>query len=561
MLKQGYVLADKYEILKQLGRGGFSTVYLAMNQMLNQQWVIKEVRKDIDPAALKRVMREAKIMIGFDYPMIPRITEIIESEEATYIVMDYVSGKSLAYELKANGPMPQETVVKWGIQICDVMNYLHSQDPPIIYHDLKPGNIILKEPEHNLKLLDFGEARPLINGDAPGGGKTKQYAAPEQQTATRGPTDQRTDIYCIGTTLYRLLTGEFPPMPPETVGSVRQRFPSLGISKGMDNIIRKCTSHDPNKRFQSALELKKALENMELWDEDYIKRQKRKIWRSLGAAIAAVVCLVGGIAFSAAAKHANSQTYESLVATSYDNADAVNNYLEAISIDGTNPGAYMKLVELFSKREQFGDQQSQILTSAYDSHKNGFNMSDIEMQGLNYQIGKLYFTQYVGDNNSFRSRVLKAESYFSLVVEHGGEEFENYRLANAYDTICRFFESFVLSENSVQEPTEEDYRQFIAAMDTCISDMQSYKDADAAYTRLTLYQRLLEVIRANARGMVVNGITRDEARSLVTNVKTAIRNESVTQEKSLALQEELKLEADNVLEDVEREYNSVKGGG
>ena len=274
MLAVGTVLDNKYEIIKQIGKGGTSLVYLAMNQKLNQQWVIKEIRSELDAAAKNRMLQEARLMMTFDHPAIPRIVDILDN---TYIVMDYVSGQSLAHELKEHGPVSQETAVEWGKQICNVLVYLHSQDPPIIYHDLKPGNIILKMPERNLKLIDFGEARKCVNGNAPGGGKTREYAAPEQQTETRGNTDPRTDIYCFGTTMYRLLTGQFVPPYPEPVGSIRERFPQLQISKGMDNIIRKCTRKDPDRRFQSAEELMQALDNIVLWDEDYLAKQKRKI--------------------------------------------------------------------------------------------------------------------------------------------------------------------------------------------------------------------------------------------------------------------------------------------
>lgn len=190
MLETGTVLDEKYEILKQIGEGGTSTVYLAMNQRLNQQWVIKEINSYADSSKIQRVLKEARMMMSFDNPAIPRIVDILERQNVTYIIMDYVSGQSLAHELKVHGPQPQEVVVDWAQQICSVLVYLHSLNPPIVYHDLKPGNIILKEPERNLKLIDFGEARPCINGDAPGGGKTKEYAAPEQQKETRGKTDE-----------------------------------------------------------------------------------------------------------------------------------------------------------------------------------------------------------------------------------------------------------------------------------------------------------------------------------------------------------------------------------
>ena len=115
MLQNGFVLDGKYEIIKRIGGGATSNVYLAMNPKLNQQWVIKEISKQ--NKVMKRVLREAKLMMGFDNPSIPRIVDILEKDQFTYIIMDYVSGQSLAFELVRKGPRPQDTVVEWGKQI------------------------------------------------------------------------------------------------------------------------------------------------------------------------------------------------------------------------------------------------------------------------------------------------------------------------------------------------------------------------------------------------------------------------------------------------------------
>ena len=559
MLAVGTVLDNKYEIIKQIGKGGTSLVYLAMNQKLNQQWVIKEIRSELDAAAKNRMLQEARLMMTFDHPAIPRIVDILDN---TYIVMDYVSGQSLAHELKEHGPVSQETAVEWVKQICNVLVYLHSQDPPIIYHDLKPGNIILKMPERNLKLIDFGEARKCVNGNAPGGGKTREYAAPEQQTETRGNTDPRTDIYCFGTTMYRLLTGQFVPPYPEPVGSIRERFPQLQISKGMDNIIRKCTRKDPDRRFQSAEELMQALDNIVLWDEDYLAKQKRKIHLCVGSLAAAAVMLVAGIGFNRGAAFQDSQTYESLIGTeaALGYESQVNNYLEAVALNGQDTRAYTKLVEAYQSNGVFGDEQSQQLGNAYNANKAGFTMSDPDMVELNYQIGHLYFNMYTGDGNAFRSRIQKAQGYFTYVVEYGSATDEHYQIASSYKTLCDFFTSFVLNDSSVLEPTEEDYRAMMAAIETCMEDMQGYTSSDAAYTRLTLYQKIMDAVNTNIRGFAQNGIEQTEVRQLVQNTLNHVRNESVTQPTSVALQISIVDQGEDVLDNITREYDSMKRG-
>lgn len=560
MLKNGSVLDGKYEILKQIGEGGFSKVYLAMNQRLNQQWVIKEIEKSANKKDMTQVMKEANLMKNFDHPAIPRIVDILDREDGTYIIMDYVSGQSLAHELKVNGPQPQEVVIEWAKQICNVLVYLHSLNPPIVYHDLKPGNIILKEPEKTLKLLDFGEARPCINGNAPGGGRTQQYAAPEQQKETRGNTDERTDIYCFGTTIYRLLTGQFPPKLPEPVGSIRERFPELQISKGMDNIIRKCTQIDPKKRFQSAAELAKALDNIQLWDEDYLKRLNNRIRNVVITGIASVVLLATGIGFNRAAAYVNSQNYNVLVETqkSETHETKVANYKSAIEIDGADTRAYECLTEAYEDNGTFGTAESQELSTLYNQNKDKFDMTKVEYAQLNYEIGRLYFNMYTGDNESFRERILKAHSYFQLVAENSSEEFENYKMAKSYYTLCDFFKQYVLQKDSVNEPVKEDYENMMAAVSACLTDMQNYEASDAAYTRLNLYSSTLDMLNVNIKGLTDKEIPRRDVETLIEKIGEAAAEESVTQEKSLEKQEHIVTQVENILDNVEREYDTVE---
>ncbi len=562
MLEKGYVLDGRFEILKQIGEGGTSTVYLAMNQKLNQQWVIKEIKTPKDSADTQRVLKEARMMMSFDNPAIPRIVDIIETDQETYIVMDYVSGQSLAHELKANGPQEQEIVIDWAKQICSVLAYLHSLEPPIIYHDLKPGNIILKEPERNLKLIDFGEARPCVNGNAPGGGKTKEYAAPEQQKECRGKTDQRTDIYCFGTTLYRLLTGKFPPRSPQPVGSIREAFPELQISKGMDNIIRKCTQVNPEKRFQSAQELMHALNNIQLWDGDYLKRLKRRIYIFITMLVlSGVLCLVG-FGFSKLADYTNNQNYDILVETekSVDYQTKVDNYLNAISINGADTRAYMRLLEAYEDNNQFGDAESQQITTLYNANKNSFDMASADVLELNYRIARAYFDMYSGEGGSFRARILKAQNYFQYVCDNGTSSYENYSISLSYYTLCNFYVTYVLSENSVQEPTKDDYNNMLLALEDCMQHMKDHYAGDAAYIRLVMYENILNMINVNLRGLAVNGIERAQAEEVIQSILDACQAESVTQKLSIEKQDSIEALVEDILDNVSREYSSLERG-
>ena len=156
MAEIGSVIDGKYEILRKIGQGGMSVVYLAMDTHLNKQWAVKEIRKKgngkDDVVIVNSLLAEANMMKKLDHPSLPRIVDIIDNGETIFVVMDYIEGESLDKILLEYGPQPEELVIGWAKQLCDVLSYLHSQKPPIIYRDMKPANIMLK-PEEILKSL------------------------------------------------------------------------------------------------------------------------------------------------------------------------------------------------------------------------------------------------------------------------------------------------------------------------------------------------------------------------------------------------------------------------
>ena len=204
MLEIGTIVDGKYKILNKIGQGGMSTVYLAMNERANKQWAIKEVRKDgtKDYEFVKQgLVAETDILKRLNHPHLPSIIDVIDCDDTFLIVMDYIEGRTLDYWLKKEGAQPQERVVEWAKQICDVLGYLHSRKPPIIYRDLKPSNVMLK-PDGQIMIIDFGTAREFkeYNAEDTRCLGTQGYAAPEQYGG-HGQTDGRTDIYNLGATM------------------------------------------------------------------------------------------------------------------------------------------------------------------------------------------------------------------------------------------------------------------------------------------------------------------------------------------------------------------------
>ena len=162
MARLGEIIDGKYEVLREIGRGGMSIVYLAMDVRLNKQWAIKEVRRsgndENSRVTVQSLIAEANMIKKLDHPALPRIVDIIENEETIFVVMDYIEGEPMDKVLATYGAQPQEAVIEWGKQLCDVLDYLHTRRPPIIYRDMKPGNIMLR-PDGTIKVFDFGIAR------------------------------------------------------------------------------------------------------------------------------------------------------------------------------------------------------------------------------------------------------------------------------------------------------------------------------------------------------------------------------------------------------------------
>ena len=340
MLEIGSLVDGKYKILNKVGQGGMSVVYLAMNEKANKQWAVKEVRKDgvLDFESVKQgLVAETDILKKLSHPNLPSIVDVIDTEDSFIIIMDYIQGNSLNKALEEYGAQPQENVIEWAKQLCDVLGYLHSRVPPIIYRDMKPANIMLK-PDGNVTLIDFGTAREfkaknLADTTCLG---TVGYAAPEQ-FGGMGQTDARTDIYCLGATLYHLVTGMNPCEPPYEIKPIRDINPAL--SSGLERIILKCTQRDPNDRYQSAAELMYALEHYEEIDDIYKKKQKKKlVWFLVSCAMTLVFAATAVWGYFAA-ENKKSENYDVILKS----ADETKDYYDAIRTDPTKTTAYLQL--------------------------------------------------------------------------------------------------------------------------------------------------------------------------------------------------------------------------
>lgn len=302
-------------------------------------------------------MAEIDTLKRLKHPYLPSIVDVIEDDETFIIVMDYVEGRSLDKILEEHGVQQESGVVEWAKQLCDVLGYLHSRTPAIIYRDMKPANVMLK-PDGTVTLIDFGTAKNYeINYGETTGIGTIGYAAPEQYIGSGlGRTDARTDIYCLGMTLYHLLTGQDPCRNLISDTSIRAVNPAL--SRGLDSIIRKCTAHQPEDRYQSCEELMYDLENYEILEPLYKKKQKRKFSIFIGTLAASVLCVAAGLTFHFAASAKASETYNNLLyeaSRSVDYDTKISLYEQCMELPdmGGRKDAYLGMIQAFKEMMQY----------------------------------------------------------------------------------------------------------------------------------------------------------------------------------------------------------------
>ncbi len=256
------IIKKRYKIIKTLGTGGMGSVYLAHDLEKDMSVSIKEMHKISDPVERAKDIgqfgKEAKFLTKLSHPNLPRLYEFFFEDERPYLVMEYIEGKTLEAIMEENPkPVKEEQILQWAIELCEVLHYLHSQTPQIIFRDLKLSNIMLDK-EGKIKLIDFGIARefnPRKDTDTIRMGSVGY--APMEQYAKGGQTDERTDIYALGVCLHTLLTKNDPATTPFSFQDVYKYNPS--VSRSLNNIIMKALDIKPEKRFQSVMELLEKL--------------------------------------------------------------------------------------------------------------------------------------------------------------------------------------------------------------------------------------------------------------------------------------------------------------
>ena len=559
MAQIGQVIDGKYEILKLIGRGGMSEVYLAMDKRLNKQWAVKEIPKRArdrnNEIVIQSAIAEANLIKQLDHPAIVRIVDIIDNADVIYIIEDYIEGETLNTILENNGAQPQEMVIDWAMQICEALEYLHTRKPPVIYRDMKPANVMLK-PDGNIKVIDFGIAREYKDqsmADTVSLG-TKGYAAPEQ-FGGRGQTDARTDIYCLGVTLYHLVTGQNPCEPPYEIYPIRHWNPQL--SAGLEAIIQKCTQMNPADRYQSCAELLYALHHYEEYGAAYRARQKRKLNIFIGtAAAAAVFALVGVFGLAMRTQTNNADYTQNMIQAekASSSEEKIQYYSQAIDIKPLSQEAYLGMIAAFKDDAAFTTEEEQEFKKQINAHLAALR-SNPGYAELAFETGKLYWYYYdYGKTESADNQITRMKSaiqWFEDAVTYGSSTDSFYTMSVVYRDIGKFNRDITLD---IEEASDKGkYAPYWNNIKELVATVSSERD-ESEIIELEVYRLTMYSMENYARKFRADGVDKADMQAVFNNVKAATERLSTTSDKTGEIKTDVTQRFDSVEAAIENAY-------
>lgn len=474
-------------------------------------------------------------MKKLDHPALPRIVDILENERNIQIVMDYIEGEPLSNLLAATGPQKQADVIDWAIQIAEVLEYLHTRNPAIIYRDMKPSNVMLS-PNGKIKLIDFGVAREnhgegFNSSDNLG---TPGYAAPEQMH--NRPIDQRTDIYSLGVSLYQLITGQVPPKePPFDLYPIRYWNPEL--SGGLERIIQKCTQVNPDDRYSTCVELIYDLEHYEEVDDAFRTGKKKLLNRFITATGLALFFLIAGFgAFWGHSIKQNSSYLEMIgqAEKTNDVTQAQDLYLKAITIMPYETAPYLGLIETYKDDASFSSEEHEQLVKVLN--KNLAGLKEVEnYPDLAFETGKLYWFYYdygkTSESDNQMTRMKSSVRWFQDAFEMTAETYPNHQMARIYTSIGQFNRDITLK---VEEASDKgSYITYWQDIQNLSQSIGSSSESDLV--QLEFFRLTLQAIETYAHKFKAESVSRQDLEKVFDQAKRFVTTNKPTTEKTRTL--------------------------
>ena len=614
--KIGSLVDGRFRVIDKLGEGGMSVVWLARDERLEKLWAIKEVKLNSNDglyrANIAATRQEANIMKRLDHPALPRIVDVVDDGEGLLVVMDYVPGKDLLKLLKEKGAgyaFEEKQVIDWGIQLCDALGYLHAQNPPIIFRDMKPGNVVLQD-DGTVKIIDFGIAREYKEGQTldtkPLG--TRGYAPPEAFVeGQKTQTDPRSDIYTLGVTLFHLVTGHSPMeyVTQPNLPPIRSINPAL--SPAFESTIIKATNWNPAERQQSCDELRYELENPE--DPEERRWMLRTVSMFKGLLIAGVACIVLGVALLIAGNMVRASSYDGLIEQAKtanreeqnadeqggDPSEAERLYTQAIGIINSDIAPYEMLVTSELNNNETEDKpfsnpvylnDGELSVKEADRWEALFSANQGAIEGqrnydrLCYDAAMAYFLYYgYGDDSLSGGKesvpwFQKAKEAYDRAPESWHTDNDNpMRMTEDMKKNCDVFIDIAqfkdMIERRVDEGNENDaYKNFFSSLEEAANNAQGEngKGGLAAIHQLRVYDVLFAALSSPPRiqGFRRAGITEDRVSALLNQVErqtAALQGDVTGSIKAQTLYDRIMNHASEARLAVQNQYHSAGARG
>ena len=585
MLTKDMIIDNKYKILDEIGSGGMSTVYRATVERSGKIWAVKEVKiTETDDAIARQCLKtEIEILKNLNHSAIPQkirtkipeIADVIDNgDDGMIIIMDYIDGDSLDEVLKAKGPQSEEKVVYWAEQLCEVLGYLHSKK--IIYRDMKPSNVMLRK-NNEVAIIDFGTAKEYqtSSGETTGLG-TAGYAAPEQY-GDFGRTDARTDVFCLGMTMYSLLTGKDPRkefIPDTSILKVNASF-----SPGLDHIIRKCTRKDPDERYQSCEELLYYLQNYKIIDKGSRKKKVVKLCLFISCLALSAISGTCGYLLGLQAKTLATDNYQEFMKqadtiiidnendkehTAEKYAKKISLYQQAVAVPDKSgeKEAYLALLETYKQDDNvFSENELSELTSLINQNEASLKVNPENYLDICYETGNLLWYYY--NDKSQMTKAKRAKPWFDLMLsyisqnpedtkiqdyQNNPENIKKLDLAESYKEIGSFYDEIA---SRIKEGRDDGaYQKLFRNMELLINNLERKDKEKTMIVRLELIEMIRYALDKYAADFNRDGITKPEINLLYTRMYKAF--EEIEIDESHPLYEKWKNIEKNI-PDTERE--------
>ena len=366
-MQEGEILAGKYRLVRQLGKGGEGSVYLAIHLQTEMFWAIKEIRlqQGTDGGDF---CHELQMMKSLKMRHLPQIIDVLRTSDCAYLVMEHVRGVSLEDRIRGGKVLSYEEVRDIAEQVTETLCYLESREKPVCHLDIKPSNLI-RRPDGLIKLVDFGSAWKEKEQMKRMG--TDGYAAPEQYRKDMKP-DARTDLYALGATLYRLLAGKTwnPLTDEETVPNCPPQ---------MSDLIRRCLQEDPSDRFQSADILRRELAGIR--KKEGRERGRVRILGALAMALPAAALCIRILPSTFDLSADESWDYEKLVreAGVVSEEEGKEYYQKALFLDPGRNDVYLKYLDEAGQDGIFSDEEETFLRKTLHSVRPGTDQTYEEL--------------------------------------------------------------------------------------------------------------------------------------------------------------------------------------